>query len=74
MESEFKNSYFKLNKKEFLEYQINLKSNEDVLQVINLIPNHLEFPEEKLDYFKNLDKLDLTVSFCFLELEKIKDL
>jgi hypothetical protein len=71
MENEFKKENFKMNKKEFLEYQINLKNNEDILHIIDTIPNHFEFPEEKLNYFKNLDNLDLTLSFCFIELEKL---
>ena len=71
MENEFKKENFTMNKKEFLEYQINLKNNEDILHIIDTIPNHLEFPEEKLNYFKNLDNLDLTLSFCFIELEKL---
>ena len=71
MENEFKKENFKMNKKEFLEYQINLKNNEDILHIIDTIPNHFEFHEEKLNYFKNLDNLDLTLSFCFIELEKL---
>ena len=74
MEKEFKNNNFKQNKKEFLEYQISLNSSEDILQIIETIPYHLEFPEEKLNYFKYLNKLDLTLSFCFLEIEKTGDL
>lgn len=74
MENEFKNANFKENKREFLEYIINVKSNEDILEIIETIPYHLEFPEDKLNYFKNLENLDLTVSFCFLEIEKVKDI
>lgn len=74
MENEFKNANFKENKREFLEYKINVKSKEDILEIIETIPYHLEFPEDKLNYFKNLENLDLTVSFCFLEIEKVKDI
>lgn len=74
MENEFKNANFKENKREFLEYKINVKSKEDILEMIETIPYHLEFPEDKLNYFKNLENLDLTVSFCFLEIEKVKDI
>ena len=74
MENEFKSANFRENNREFLEYQINLKTNEDILEIIDTIPYHLEFPQEKLNYFKNLNNLDLTASFCFLEIEKVKDI
>ena len=74
MENEYKSAGFKENKKEFLEYKISLKTKEDILQIIKFIPYHLEFPEEKLSYFKNLDNLDLTLSFCFIEIEKVHEI
>lgn len=74
MEAEFKSSNFKENKREFLEYRINLNSKEEIRQIIETIPYHLEFPEENLNYFKGLDKLILTFNFCFMEIEKIGDI
>lgn len=74
IENDIKTSGFKLNKKEFLEYKINLDSKNDIKEIIETIPYHLEFPQEKLNYFKALDKLELTLSFCFLEIEKMNEL
>ena len=74
MENEYKRFGFKENKKEFLEYKISLKTKEDILQTIKLIPYHLELPDDKLNYFKNLDNLDLSLSFCFIEIEKVQEI